>query len=54
MSIRYGYPIRWTGTGMIFYPQVASVPDLNRDAYETDIFFHPRVIRRVPNNLVPL
>jgi hypothetical protein len=27
-----------TGTGMIFYPQVAPVPDLNQDGYETGIF----------------
>jgi hypothetical protein len=28
-----------TGTGMIFYLQLVSVPDLNRDGYETSIFF---------------
>jgi hypothetical protein len=43
-----------TGTGMIFYPQVAPVPDPNRDGYGTDIFFHPRVTRRVPDTLLPL
>jgi hypothetical protein len=29
------------GTGMIFYPWVAPVPDPNRDGYDTDIFFLP-------------
>jgi hypothetical protein len=43
-----------TGTGIIFYPQVALVPDLNRDGYGTCIFFHPWVIRRVPDTLLPL
>jgi hypothetical protein len=44
------------GTGMetIFYPWVALVPDLNRDGYETSIFFHPWVIRQVPDTLLPL
>jgi hypothetical protein len=34
-----------TGTdmGTIFYPQVAPVPDLNRDGYGTGIFFPPVV-----------
>jgi hypothetical protein len=32
-----------TGTGTIFYPRVAPIPDLNQDGYETDIFSHPRV-----------
>jgi hypothetical protein len=43
-----------TGTGMIFYPRVAPVPNLNRDGYETSIFSHLRVTRRVPNTLLPL
>jgi hypothetical protein len=43
-----------TGTGMIFYPRVAPVPDPNRDGYGTGIFFHPRVTRRVPDTLLPL
>jgi hypothetical protein len=42
------------GTGMIFYPWVAPVSDPNRDGYGTDIFFHPRVTRRVPDTLLPL
>jgi hypothetical protein len=42
------------GTEMIFYPWVTLVPDPNRDGYETDIFSHPWVIRRVPDTLVPL
>jgi hypothetical protein len=37
------------GTGMIFYPRVAPVSDLNRDGYGTGIFSHPRVTRRVPD-----
>jgi hypothetical protein len=40
--------------GMIFYLWVAPVPDPNRDGYETDIFFHPRITRRVPDTLLPL
>jgi hypothetical protein len=43
-----------TGTDMIFYPRVTLVPDPNRDGYETSIFFHPRVIRRVPDTLLSL
>jgi hypothetical protein len=43
-----------TGTGMIFYPRVAPVSDPNQDGYGTSIFFHPRVIRRVPDTLLPL
>jgi hypothetical protein len=43
-----------TGTWTIFYPQVASVPDPNRDGYGTGIFFYPRVTRRVPDTLLPL
>jgi hypothetical protein len=43
-----------TDTGTIFYPQVALVPDLNRDGYETGIFFHPRVARWVPDTLLLL
>jgi hypothetical protein len=42
------------GTGMIFYPWVAPVPDPNRDRYEAGIFFHPWVTRWVPNTLLPL
>jgi hypothetical protein len=42
------------GTGMIFYLQVAPVPDPNRDVYETGIFSHPWVTRRVSNTLLPL
>jgi hypothetical protein len=30
-----------TGTKTIFYPRVTPVPDLNRDGYETGIFFSP-------------
>jgi hypothetical protein len=41
-------------TGMIFYPRVALVPDLNWDEYETGIFFHLRIIWRVPDTLLPL
>jgi hypothetical protein len=29
------------GTGTLFYPRVAPVPDLNQDVYETGIFSHP-------------
>jgi hypothetical protein len=29
--------------GMIFYPWVTSVPDLNQDGYGADVFFHSRV-----------
>jgi hypothetical protein len=29
--------------GIIFYQWVASVPDPNRDGYETGIFSHPQV-----------
>jgi hypothetical protein len=43
-----------TGTGTIFYLWVTPVPDPNRDGYETGIFFHPRVTRRVPDTLLPL
>jgi hypothetical protein len=43
-----------TGTGTIFYPWVAPVPDPNRDGYETGIFSHPWVTRRVPDTLLPL
>jgi hypothetical protein len=43
-----------TGTGTIFYPWVAPVPDPNRDGYGTGIFSHPRVTRRVPDTLLPL
>jgi hypothetical protein len=32
-----------SGTGMIFYPRMAPVPDPNRDGYETGIFSHPQV-----------
>jgi hypothetical protein len=32
-------------TGMIFYPHVAPVPDLNRDGYMTSIFSHTWVTR---------
>jgi hypothetical protein len=39
-----------TGTGMIFYPWVAHVPDPNRDVY----FSHLRVTRRVLDTLLPL
>jgi hypothetical protein len=42
------------GTGMIFYPRVAPVPDPNRDGYGTGIFSHSRVTRRVPDTLLPL
>jgi hypothetical protein len=42
------------GTGMIFYPRVAPVPDPNRDGYGMSIFSHPRVTRWIPDNLVPL
>jgi hypothetical protein len=38
------------GTGTIFYPWVALVPDPNRDEY----FFHPRVTRWVPDTLLLL
>jgi hypothetical protein len=38
------------GTGTIFYPRVAPVPDPNRDGYGTGIFFHPRVT----DTLLPL
>jgi hypothetical protein len=43
-----------TGTGTIFYPWVTPVPDPNRDGYETGIFSHPRVTRRVPDTLLPI
>jgi hypothetical protein len=39
---------------MIFYLCVTLVSDLNRDEYATCIFFHPQIIRRVPNTLLPL
>jgi hypothetical protein len=42
------------GTGTIFYPRVAPVPDPNRDRFRTGIFSHPRVTRRVPDTLLPL
>jgi hypothetical protein len=42
------------GTGTIFYPRVAPVPDPNQDRYGTGIFFHLWVTRRVPNTLLPL
>jgi hypothetical protein len=42
------------GTGTIFYPWVAPVPDPNRDRYGMDIFFHPQVTRRVSDTLLPL
>jgi hypothetical protein len=42
------------GMGMIFYSYVAHVPDLNWDGYGTGIFSHPRVIRWVPDTLLPL
>jgi hypothetical protein len=32
-----------SGTGTIFYPQVAPVPDPNRDRYGMGIFFQPWV-----------
>jgi hypothetical protein len=40
------------GTGMIFYPRVAPVPEPRRvwDVY----FFHLRVTQRVPDTLLPL
>jgi hypothetical protein len=41
-------------TGMIFYPWVTPVSDPNQDGYETSIFSHPRVTRRVPDTLLPL
>jgi hypothetical protein len=42
MAIRVRVPdLMGTGTGMIFYPRVAPVADLNRDEYGTDIFFSP-------------
>jgi hypothetical protein len=43
-----------TGTGTIFYPRVAPVPDPNRDRYRTGIFLHPWVTQRVPDTLLPL
>jgi hypothetical protein len=43
-----------SGTGMIFYPRVALVPDPNRDGYGTDIFFHPQITQLVPDTLLPL
>jgi hypothetical protein len=46
--------IRIMGIEMIFYPWVAFVSDLNRDGYETDIFFHLWVTRRVPDTLLPV
>jgi hypothetical protein len=42
------------GTGMIFYLCVAPVPDSNRNGYETNIFFHPWITRRIPDTLLPL
>jgi hypothetical protein len=61
MTIRVRVPdTRWvsdpmgTGTGMIFYLWMASVPDPNRDGYETGIFFHPWVTRWVPDTLLAL
>jgi hypothetical protein len=46
MAIQVRVPnTRWVsdpmGTGTIFYPWVALVPDPNRDEYETSIFFPP-------------
>jgi hypothetical protein len=41
-------------TGTIFYPQVAPVPDPNRDGYRVGIFSHLQVTRRVPDTLLPL
>jgi hypothetical protein len=43
-----------TGTGAIFYPWVAPVPDPNQDGYGTSIFSHPRVTRWVLDTLLPL
>jgi hypothetical protein len=37
-----------------FLPVVAFEPDLNRDRYGADIFFHPRVTRWVSDTLLPL
>jgi hypothetical protein len=59
MAIQVWVPnTRWVsdpmGTGTIFYPWVALVPDPNRDEYETSIFFHPWVTQRVPDTLLPL
>jgi hypothetical protein len=42
------------GMGTIFYSWVVSVSDLNRDGYETDIFFHPWITRWIPDILLPL
>jgi hypothetical protein len=42
------------GMRTIFYLRMAPVPESNRDGYGTDIFSHPRVIRRVPDTLLPL
>jgi hypothetical protein len=39
---------------IIFYLWVTFVSDLNQDGYETDIFFHPWIIRQVSNTLLPL
>jgi hypothetical protein len=41
-------------TGMIFYLWMTHIPNLNWDGYETGIFFHPWVIRWVPDILLPL
>jgi hypothetical protein len=39
MAIRVRVPdLMGTGTGTIFYPWVAPVPDPNQDGYGTDIF----------------
>jgi hypothetical protein len=38
----------------IFYLCVTLVSELNRDEYRICIFFHPRIIRRVPDILLPL
>jgi hypothetical protein len=51
--IRVSDPIGM-GTKMIFYLWVTLVPDPNQDGYDTDIFSYPRVIRRVPDTLLPL
>jgi hypothetical protein len=42
------------GTGTIFYPRVAPVPDPNRDGYEIGIFSHLWVTQRVSDTLIPL
>jgi hypothetical protein len=42
------------GTGTIFYPRMTLVPDVNRDGYGMNIFFHPRITQQVPDTLLPL